>query len=437
MSWFGADLLKVTEAYDTARPKFALGTSYLAYSLALSQTSPEDADQELRGDIARAHLDEITVLTLRTMVKIIKGWQDAAYISEHLRNNGQELTITLLQSLYREGERIRPRSRTNPFGENALVYKLNLLERLHSLYPNITARVLIVDDGCDGLGNELNKSGYVAQEIINTWNIQKERTVKAQVIHLAEAIKCSSSLVPRGLRSPLASIKGGAILYGLAYATQVWHVDTARHIIVDSDADLSIHPAQIASLVRPLIDNPQIVLAAGSRRELASVALIGKKRNSRGKLFIDSWRHLLPSLAPLISDTNRGFKAIDAGFVPTLLAKIEEHTFPYQIEMLLIAARAPMSQVHTVPIAYIDSEALSTQSSDALTQSYLTQIRAILAMARRHHEPYDVRFASLLDELGARHDAEELWATAEDHCQSVEELFTWYSQIPIISSLAL
>ena len=127
----------------------------------------------------------------------------------------------------------------------------------------------------------------------------------------------------------------------------------------------------------------------------------------------------MPTLAARITDTNRGFKAVDANFVPTILQGVEDRKFPYQIELLLVGSQHGPEAVKPVAISYVDSEALSTQGGDAAVQTYLSQAQAILAMARRHGEPYDERLAAVIDELTANPNGEQIWAEAEQQYANV------------------
>jgi len=152
---------------------------------------------------------------------------------------------------------------------------------------------------------------------------------------------------------------------------------TAR--LVDNDADLSVHPAQLGILIEDILEG-RAGAVAGSRREVDSVALIGPSRNTRGHLFIRIWQHLLPELARTITDTNRAFKAFESGALARILPRIETYTFPYQIELLqaCITSGIPLT---TRGMAYVGSEAASTQDGAEITENYLSQI---IDIARRY-----------------------------------------------------
>jgi hypothetical protein len=159
-------------------------------------------------------------------------------------------------------------------------------------------------------------------------------------------------------------------------------VGDGLHIVVDNDADLSIHPMQLGLLIKDISEGKSKAVI-GSRREQDSVALIGGSRDQRGTLFIRIWKYFLPELAKTINDTNRAFKAFESEALRKILPSIQIYTFPYQIELLQACI------THDIPmikkgIAYIDSEAASTQSGSNITETYLNQIHQIIDIAIRY-----------------------------------------------------
>ena len=155
-----------------------------------------------------------------------------------------------------------------------------------------------------------------------------------------------------------------------------------QHIIIDNDADLSTHPEQIGLLIEPILQK-QAEAVAGSRRNKDSVALIGGSRNTRGLLFIQIIQRLLPELGSKITDTNRAFKAFTSSGLQRIIDRIAIYTFPYQIELLQACVSEDVS-LQKRGIAYIDSEAASTQQGDAITESYLHQLQQVADIARRY-----------------------------------------------------
>jgi len=266
----------------------------------------------------------------------------------------------------------------HPHGEDSIRFKMDALAHLENLNPMLSCRFFVIDDGCP------NGSGNMAQAILNEDYSSSVSSGKARVYFLAEAINADDPDLPPGLThkdGPNRSVKGGAILFGMRKALADDSV-TGLHIIIDNDADLSVHPEQIGLLIEPLLLG-RADAVAGSRRETDTAALIGGSRNARGRLFIQIWQHLLPELSNQIVDTNRAFKAFTSSGLQRIIDRIGIYTFPYQIE-LLQACISEGVLLEKRGIAYVDSEAASTQQGDAITETYLHQIHQIAHIAHRY-----------------------------------------------------
>ena len=355
----------ITEAYDTSTLVFR---NYLEEVIDWFDTQGEDyvaLDNEAR---VNAKNEETT------------GFRIALKIAESrriLRSIDQPVTITLLNPVYKETERMQRRVE-HPYGEDSLRFKMNALKRLEELNTNLSCRLLIIDDGCP------EGSGEMAQAILEEEYPEAVARGMAGVYFLSQAIDEKDPDLPPGLThkdGDNRSVKGGAILFGMRKALAD-EPARGRHIIVDNDADLSIHPEQVGLLLEPILQG-QAEVVAGSRREVDSVALIGASRNTRGNLFIKIWQHLLPQLGAQVIDTNRAFKAFTSTALSTIIDRLHIYTFPYQIELLQAAISAGIA-VEKRGIAYVDSEAASTQQGDTITETYLHQIHQIASIARRY-----------------------------------------------------
>jgi hypothetical protein len=293
-----------------------------------------------------------------------------------IRNLSQRLTITLVNPVYKETGRIQRREE-HPHGENSIRFKADTLAGLEQLNPLLSCRMIVVDDECP------DHSGEMVEDILKNEYPGEFAAGKLSVLYLRKAIDDSLKNVPPGIThkdGENRSVKGGALLYGMRTAVQ--QDADGLHVIVDNDADLSIHPAQLGLLVEPILTGAAGAVA-GSRREKDSVALIGGSRNTRGQLFIKIWQHLLPELASTVIDTNRAFKAFTSDTLEQILDHIQIYTFPYQVELLqaCISAEIPLK---TRGIAYVDSEAASTQQGEAITETYLNQVHQIIDIAKRY-----------------------------------------------------
>jgi hypothetical protein len=355
----------VTEAYDATLLEFQTYAQGVEEWFLKQGKSYQAIDEE-----ARQHSDPNEAIGFRIALKMAESHRI-------LRELDRPLTITLLNPVYKETGRIQRREE-HPHGENSIRCKVEALKGLEALNSNLSCRMIVIDDECpDG-------SGRMVEEIFRSEYADDFSSGGYQVFFLRDAIDEGGEDVPPGLThkdGANRSVKGGALLYGMRKALQS-EVD-GLHIIVDNDADLSIHPAQLGLLVEAIVAG-EAEAVAGSRREENSVSLIGGSRNTRGQLFIQIWQHFLPGLAAAhIIDTNRAFKAFTSDALKKILPRIEIYTFPYQIELLQACVSEGVA-LKKRGIAYVDSEAASTQQGEGITETYLNQVHQIIDIARRY-----------------------------------------------------
>jgi len=351
----------VVEAYDTTRPDFE---AYVDEIDAWYQRGPatySELDEKGRREGEAA-------LAFRIALKIVES-------RRIVRELDTPVTITLLNPVYKETGRMQRRE-DHPHGEDSIRCKVRILRGLEALNPQLTARLIVIDDECP------NESGRMANQILREYG-EDHASEKYRTLLLGEAIDARDSELPPGLThkdGTRRSVKGGALLYGMRKALK--DRVGGLHLLVDNDADLSVHPAQLGILIENIVEG-RAGAVAGSRREVDSVAVIGPSRNTRGHLFIQIWQHLLPELARAITDTNRAFKAFESAALARILPRIETYTFPYQIELLqaCITQGIPLARRG---IAYVDSEAASTQDGTEITENYLNQVQQIIEISRRY-----------------------------------------------------
>jgi len=355
----------ITEAYDTSTDAFR---DYLEKVIAWFDKQDREyasIDAEVRANTLAGR-----ALDFRLALKIAESHRILRTITE-------PVTITLLNPVYKETARMQRRGK-HPHGEDSIRVKMSALEHLETLNTKLSCRFFVIDDGCP------DASGDEALTILSEDFPEAVASGKARVYSLSEAIDTNDPDLPSGVThkdGPNRSVKGGALLLGMRKALADKTV-TGQHIIIDNDADLSIHPEQIGLLIEPILQG-RAEAVAGSRREADSVALIGDSRNVRGRLFIQIWQHLLPELSGRIIDTNRAFKAFTATGLRLIIDHMAIYTFPYQIELLQACISEGVA-LEKRGIAYIDSEAASTQQGDAITETYLQQIHQITDIARRY-----------------------------------------------------
>jgi hypothetical protein len=353
----------VVEAYDTTRPEFEAFVDEIDAWYRTRPGTYADLDETARreGDAALAFRIALKIAESRRVIRALDT----------------PVTTTLLNPVYKETGRMQRRE-DHPHGEDSIRGKIRILRGLEALNHHLTARLIVIDDECP------NESGRIADQILREYG-KDHANGKYHTFFLDEAIDAGDPELPAGLThkdGPRRSVKGGALLFGMRKA--LTRPAKGLHLLVDNDADLSVHPAQLGILIEDILEG-RAKAVAGSRREVDSVALIGESRNTRGHLFIQIWQHWLPELARAITDTNRAFKAFESEALTTILPRIESYTFPYQIELLqaCITRGIPLTRRG---IAYVDSEAASTQDGAEITETYLNQVRQIIDISRRYGE---------------------------------------------------
>ena len=306
-----------------------------------------------------------------------------------IKNIDKKISITIVFAVYNEHNRIQD-SNSHPNGENFIE---NKIEQLNWLFEDrsdlIDWKMIIMDDGCP------NNSGLIAKNIIET----KFKKYNIEVLFLENAIK-ENLEITSNLTSTNDSQKGGSIIYGLWQASN--ENSNSNHIIIYTDADLSIHLSQIGLLINDII-NSDAKVSIGTKRDRKSVLLKSNNRNLRGMFFISLWKQLIPDLKYL-NDTQCPLKAFRADLIHEIIEDNIESKFAFDIELLLKSQlnqankNAPM--IKSQPIAVIDSEAESTTIH---LNPYLTMLKTIAKMYKRYL-PFNEKseklanFLNLLDE---------------------------------------
>ena len=299
-------------------------------------------------------------LLLHLAVKLAKSKQIVADIPDPVH-------VSVVFAVYREHIRILTKEE-HPLGENFLMRKIGQLNWLMGEFPNFSWDMLVVDDGCP------EGSGRIAQAVLD----EKYDGDNVRVLFLQDAID-QGLPVTRPMTDTNDSRKGGSIEYGMWMAAQQ---DRPNHIILFTDADLSTHLGQTGLLVGPIVRDGADA-AIGSRREPESIVIKTGTRNLRGKLFIYLWKRVITNLNEIV-DTQAGFKAFRADVVRDIVEDMLEKQFAFDIELLVKTQLRRPGSIVKVPIAWIDSDALSTTTD---LQPYLGMLKSMVAMYRRYLPP--------------------------------------------------
>lgn len=294
--------------------------------------------------------------------------------------------LSVVFAVYKEHQRIQPADQVAG-GEDFLVRKAEQLEWLCDGLDDVTWDMTVVDDGCP------EGSGRIARSIAadHPWGHL------VQVLFLEEAIAAGVP-VTRPLATANDSRKGGSIALGMWTAAQQ---KREGHIILFTDADLSTHLGQSGLLMGGILTDG-FDTAIGSRREPLSVVIKQGVRNTRGKLFIYLWKRIISVLDDIV-DTQCGFKAFSAETARAILPDLLEKKFAFDIELLIKTRLLRPDSITKVPVAWIDSEALSTTTD---IQPYLPMLQTMVTMYRTYlPEARDAdEFAAFIGDLD-----EESW----------------------------
>ena len=343
-----------------------------------TDTSLLDLEQHL---LRRA---EDTPLGLHLAVKLARSKQVVQAIRE-------PTFVSVVFAVYKEHTRMM-RPQEHPHGEDCLVRKIEHLRWL-CRGTAVDGRIYVVDDGCP------EGSGHIARRIVD----ERCPDAPVTVLFLEDAIRAGHP-VTRPMRETADSQKGGSVVYGMWTAAQQQH---ERHVVLFTDADLSVHLGQTGLLLEGLLGRGKDAVI-GTRRDPRSVVIKTGHRNTRGKLFIYLWKGLIAPLG-FITDTQCGFKAFSAETVRAICDDIDEKRFAFDLELLLETELRRAGAIGRVPIAWIDSEAASTTRD---LEPYLPMLRAVAAMYRKvlPSRPEADRLADLIESM-----TEAQWATLCEH----------------------
>jgi hypothetical protein len=313
-------------------------------------------------------------LMIHLAIKLAKSKKSIQSLKENIH-------FSVVYAIYKEHNRILTEEE-HPHGEDFVMRKIAQLEWLFEGKENFSWDMFIIDDGCP------ENSGKIAEQILK----EKYKKENVNVFYLQNAIN-ERIPVARNLKTTNDSRKGGSIEYGLYLASVE---PREKHIIMYTDADLSIHLGQAGMLINSIIANEKDA-AIGSRSETASIFIKQGIRNTRGKLFIYLWKRLIPQLNYIV-DTQCGFKAFTAETVRKILPGTIEKQFAFDIELLLKTEIFRHLSIEKVAIAGIDSVEASTTTD---LQPYPDMLKKMVLMYDKYllEKPESDEFAEFIMEL--------------------------------------
>ena len=291
------------------------------------------------------------------------------------------LNIGVVYAMWGEQNRLLPKSKANPNGEDSLRTKINQLNWVTEHTP-IDWTLYVVDDGCP------HASGKIAQEVTATHPLKN----KVKVLFLKDAVPTQNGPL-KELRSADDSRKAGAIILGCMQA-----ITDGKDAVIYTDADNSVHLGQIGLLLRPFIeDNCRVVL--GNRKHPDAVLV---KEDGRWGIGIKLLRHMQRMVAQAIIshnilDTQAAFKLYERSVLQKIIAKPTVFDFSFDADWLLATIRMnePFKQV---PFAFIDSFAESASITQGPMTTWETLLMGLVKAVRRHQIPHNEEMARVLEE---------------------------------------
>jgi len=355
----------------TARfPKASIDDSWETAVVSLSENLPNEIDltdssqdEPIFSSAAELMSREPDIVALQNFDKWLtsrpENYKNAMHLASKLalsRAYVEQLKtpvhVSLVLAMYNEHNRILPRSRKNPNGEDFVRRKMKQMKWLFKDAP-VGFDLILVDDGCP------HQSGRKAQKIVNT-----EGYENATVLYLKDGISSGSPVI-KGVKSTDDSRKGGSIQYGMWQAIQAYADNDKPHVIVYTDADMAAPVNQIGLLIGRQNDKTGVAIASrygqggicrgpwGKNGEVQGLTEFDRRMvGLRGLLF----SKLFPQTGNII-DTQCGLKAFDAALLREILPKTGTRTFSFDIELLVLAAAD--SKIAIAPIYWHDSIAES------------------------------------------------------------------------------
>jgi len=255
-----------------------------------------------------------------------------------LQTINRKLHLSVVYAIYQEHQRMLS-VKEHPFGEDLIMKKIEQINWLFEGTTNFSWDMFIVDDGCP------ENSGKIAQKILD----KQYKSDNVKVLFLKDAIEKRLPIV-RDLRNANESRKGGSVEYGMWVASQK---EKPNHIILYTDADLSIHLGQAGLLIDKII-NEENNAAIGSRWKESSIYYHQEKANPKDKLFVYLWKRLIPQIN-YIADTGCSFKAFTVENARKIISGTIAKQFAFDIELLLKTEIFKHNSISEVAIAEIES----------------------------------------------------------------------------------
>ncbi|MFG2333412.1 hypothetical protein ACGFMM_27835 [Streptomyces sp. NPDC048604] len=313
----------------------------------------------IRG-LAKNRRDKIPGgLQISGLVAAVKAARSKAHLLTHPTTQNIGIVIPTRD----EAHRIRPSGPGAEDGENALATKVAQLAWLLEARPDAHAQILLVDEDPDGAS-----AGAAAG--ISASHPQIQLTIATR-------------------SEPGTSVKGGAVLWGLAQLLDAGHTTLAY-----TDLDLT-YPLDQLGLLLATLDHPGTGAAIGSRRLAGSHGYYppaGPTRETR------LYQEVVNELLDLdVTDPQAGFKAFTSPAVRTALPLVADRRLSFDTELLAVLQRAG----HTVAEVGVAALHHYVDGRVGTPRDYDTMLAAVHLQAVRHGFDPEARSTRMWDKVRA------------------------------------
>jgi len=290
-------------------------------------------------------------------------------------------------------------------GQDFMTIKVKQLEWLFADQPDKTWEIIAVDDGCPDNSKDLAKAA-----------VEKNNLKNVTILNLKNAYKEKNPFfVKRGLDEACKkSRKGGAILYGLLYASQSkpFYPEGKPKLVMYTDSDLSTDMA-LCGLLSDGILNKGTSMSIGARYGGEGTFLVKPPDHGAAPHPLSHYeqpnmmrivlRHyvrvrLLPMLQG-IYDTQCAFKCFKAEDLPAILDDVKSMGADFDMELLLCAllffqkGGAEQGKLCSVsPTLFTEDFAesnfmASSEDPDKPNKTYAGMMTSLVQMHERYIEP--------------------------------------------------
>jgi hypothetical protein len=244
-----------------------------------------------------------------------------------------KITIFFVVPVYKEQNRLYPKSQENPKGEDFLRVKVNQIKELMMWNKEFSWRLIFIDD---------NDTKYHSGQLIKDYTLKvfpelmENGSVQVWFLHeLAPDIAVNSQ-------------KGGAVITALNNLDSIGCAE--NDIAIYTDADISSDLRFTGILIYPLFKGYDISISSRWHKE-STVVNRGVKEN------ISSWLYnviIYLFLQLDFSDTQNGFKAFKMASLKQILPFAKEYNFAFDTELLMLSVLFKQN-ISEEPIFWEDS----------------------------------------------------------------------------------